>query len=726
MATRIPIPLGQQRISTPNMPVARTPMVSVDDATGRAVAGMGQAVGQISDAMQKQRQELEKAEANRMLSQAALDIDSVQREKLKSTQPGAAGYADSLSKDIDTYIEKGMQSGLSGGALRLYEAGLNDLKTRTVIAARDEEFKRTSQYWLDNLNSATENVSRLVYQNPSRMAEALAPHLATIESISDLPPEVRAGLAREAIEQVALAAGYGAIQGGSLDSIMNGAPLPYWQALLDEKVVGSPDSTVQQTIVGMSSQSGLDPAYMLSVVDIETGGTFDAMAKNPVSSAAGPFQFVDGTWDQYGAGGSKTNPVDSTRAAIAFTLDNQRSLMSALGRRPEPWEMYLAHQQGAGGAAALLKADPKSTVASALSAAGIANAEKAAKDNGMAGMSVGSALQMWSNKFNQAYAKHGGQQGRAAYGVPDGSQMPNWWRLLPFEKQRTLLNTAITQQEASLRVANTQEERAERLLRRQETEIQRQTAMEGDRLYSDGGLTPEWIEQNKPIMSAQDYRYFYGRLDDVPERTDPGVFNELSGMIVEGEDIRTAAREALQQGNLSRASYDRLISIAEKSGVIPEGMPSPFQQGSSAITTALRPSDQFFDPVAADRLYNAQAKFNQWFEDTPGATAAEARQEAEAIVRSYRFIEVESFILSSPYPRYMVGGDRFKGFDIEATETATLNHYLEIHGGDIDQVLNDPKFKEQAQLIEQWSTALERQSELRKQQEQQRKNRGNR
>lgn len=699
MATKIPIPLGQQqRMSPLGMPAARAPMVSVQDNTGQAVAGLGAA-------MQQQVDELQKAEADRMLSQAALDIDSFARDKLKAAGPGARGYADSLQQDIDNYTEKILASGISGSGARLLKAGMNDLKARAVIGARDEEFKRTAQYWMDNLKTASDNVNKLVYQDPSRLAEALAPHLATIQSISDLPPEVRAGLAREAIEKASLAAGYGAIQGGGLDLVLNGAPQQYFTALADEKVVGSPDATVQQTITGMSSQSGIDPAYMMAVADIETGGTFDANAKNPVSSAQGPFQFTDGTWGQYGAGGSKTDPIASTRAAIAFSRDNQRALMNALGRRPAPWEMYLAHQQGAGGAVALLKADPKKTVAEALSAAGVANAERAAKDNGMEGMTVGAALDMWANKFNRAYQKHSGPQGRAAYGVPSAEQMPNWWRLLPFEKQRTLLNAAISQQESSLRIANTQEERAERALRRQEVEIQRQTAMEGDKVYADGNLTPQWIEQNKALLSASDYRYFYGRLDEVPERTDPAVFNELSGMIADGEDIRQPARQALGQGALSRASYDRLIAVAEKAGVVPEGAPNPYQQGSSAITTAMRPADQLFDFGAADRLYKAQAEFNEWFDKNPGATAAEARQEAEAIVRSYRFIEAENFTLTTPLPRYAVGGDRFNGFDIKATKEATKNHYVQ-RLGSLEAAEADPEYRRQCDLIKRWAEEL--------------------
>lgn len=694
-------------------------MVGVQDNTGQAVAGLGSAI-------QQQMDELQKAEANRMLSQAALDIDAFAREKLKTSSAGARGYADSLQQDIDSYTEKMLTSGISGSGARLLTAGMNDLKSRTILAARDVEYQRTAKHWMDNLKAAGENVSRLAYQDPSRMAEVLAPHLATIQSISDLSHEVRAGLAREAIESVALAAGYGAIQSGGLDRVLNGAPQHYLTALSDENVAGQPGSTIKQTITGMSSQSGIDPAYMLAVADIETGGTFDAAAQNPVSTAQGLYQFTDGTWQQYGAGQSKTDPVANTRAAIAFSRDNQQALMSALGRRPTSWEMYLAHQQGAAGAAALLKADPKSTVTAALSAAGVANAGRAAKDNGMEGMTVGAALEMWSEKFNRAYKKHAGPQGRAVYGVPSAEQMPSWWRLLPFEKQRTLLNAAISQQESSLRIANTQEERAERVLRRQEVEIQRQTAMEGDRVYAEGALTPQWIEQKKPLLSASDYRYFYGRLDEVPERTDPAVFNDLSGMIANGQDIRQPARQALGQGALSRASYDRLIAVAEKSGVVPEGAPNPYQQGESAITTALRPSDQFFDPVAADRLYRAKSEFQEWYDKNPGATAAEARQEAEAIVRSYRFIEVENFTLTAPLPRHVVGGDRFKGFSIEETEAATVKHYLGTHGGDMGQAMNDPDFRKEAQLIEQWAAALKQKQEAQRVRDEQRNNRSKR
>lgn len=719
MATRIPIPVGQQRQSVAlGLPAARVPMVAVDDPTGRALGGASDALGQIGTAVQKQQQELEKAEAGRLLSQAALDIDAFQRDKLNNTAPGAKGYADSLSADIDSYIDKGLTTGLSGGALRLYEAGLNDLKARTVIAARDEEFRRSSEYWLGNIKSAQENISRLAYQSPASMESLLAPHLAIIESITDLPAETRLSMQREAIKKVSLAAAYGHAERGEMGpEFLSRLPSGILQSMAE---TGSSarvpiDSPVQQMVQGTAEAAGLDPAYMLAVAEIESG--FDVAAQNPKSSAGGLFQFTDATWSQYGRGAAKGNPSANARAAAQFTLDNQRALASALGRRPLPWELYLAHQQGAGGAAALLRADPRMTVADALRKAGIPNADKAAADNGMEGMSVGGALGMWKEKFSGSYRKFGGTPGQDTYQPAAPEQMPTWWNLLDWTDQRQVLSAAISKQESLLRIANTQEERAERAAAQDEKRVQRATAMEGDSLYASGDLSMEWIEANKSTLSGQDYRYFLEKMGSPPpERTNPETYNELTEMISQGQDVRDAARTALTKGNISTASYSRLISISEKAGLIPEGMPSPYQQGASAITMALKPSDLADDPDAANRAYRAMAEFQDWFDKNPGATRTEVMADADQIIRSYQFIRLDDFVITSPLPRFAVGGNRFDGFDIDATEQATVQAYMRRHGDDLAAVSQDPEFQKQALLIEKWRTVIQEKERLSKEQ----------
>lgn len=79
----------------------------------------------------------------------------------------------------------------------------------------------------------------------------------------------------------------------------------------------------------------------------------DPNATSP-TGAKGDFQFIPSTWRQYGRG-DITDPAAQLDAMRRFTADNVRVLTAGLGREPTGPELYLAHQQGAGGALALLR-----------------------------------------------------------------------------------------------------------------------------------------------------------------------------------------------------------------------------------------------------------------------------------------------------------------------------------------------------------------------------------
>jgi hypothetical protein len=95
----------------------------------------------------------------------------------------------------------------------------------------------------------------------------------------------------------------------------------------------------------------LDPQTMTRIAQIES--SLNPNAKNPNSSASGLYQFINSTGRQYGL----KNPFDPDQnidAAMRFTSDNVNTLKRSLGRDPTPGEIYLAHQQGVGGAKKLL------------------------------------------------------------------------------------------------------------------------------------------------------------------------------------------------------------------------------------------------------------------------------------------------------------------------------------------------------------------------------------
>ncbi|WP_342711500.1 hypothetical protein AAFG13_06570 [Bradyrhizobium sp. B124] len=114
------------------------------------------------------------------------------------------------------------------------------------------------------------------------------------------------------------------------------------------------------------------------IVGVESGG--DANARNANSSAAGPGQFIDGTWldmlakhrpDITGSRDEllalKTDPALSREMTAAYAADNGGILKGA-GLPVTPGTQYLAHFAGPQGAVGILSADPSTPAGAVLGA----------------------------------------------------------------------------------------------------------------------------------------------------------------------------------------------------------------------------------------------------------------------------------------------------------------------------------------------------------------------
>jgi hypothetical protein len=122
-------------------------------------------------------------------------------------------------------------------------------------------------------------------------------------------------------------------------------------------------SEVLDIIEAEARERGIPRDDFLRFAYIETGGTFDEAASRGPRGAKGLFQFVPSTARAYGIEGRELDPVANTDAAARLYLENQRVLTSRhrdnrtpyLSGQPSPdgLDMYLAHQQGAGGYASI-------------------------------------------------------------------------------------------------------------------------------------------------------------------------------------------------------------------------------------------------------------------------------------------------------------------------------------------------------------------------------------
>lgn len=169
-------------------------------------------------------------------------------------------------------------------------------------------------------------------------------------------------------------------------------------------------------ITGANAQYGLPKGYLGTVAGIES--SWNPNASNP-SGAKGLFQFVPSTAAHYGL----SNPYDPSAASAAagqFTRDNYNTLAHALGHAPSAEQLYLAHQQGAGGAAGLLT-HPNAPAASIVGASAVTN------NGGTADMTSQQFADLWGRKYDKraglpvfAAAAGAGQQ---QAGTPGGANI---------------------------------------------------------------------------------------------------------------------------------------------------------------------------------------------------------------------------------------------------------------------------------------------------------------
>lgn len=217
------------------------------------------------------------------------------------------------------------------------------------------------------------------------------------------------------------------------------------------------NSGVRAAIARAAQKTGVDFNYLLAQAKIESA--LNPSAKAGTSSAAGLYQFTNGTWlqmlDRHGAdhgldwagsaieGGRVTDPTmraqimsmrydADTSALMAGELanENKQALTGVLGREPDSAELYMAHFLGADGAShflSALMADPTQSAAGILPKAASAN-RAIFYDGSGAPRSVSGVMELMRGKVSAAMGGSGDMpydfaaQGKMAAATPAAPQ----------------------------------------------------------------------------------------------------------------------------------------------------------------------------------------------------------------------------------------------------------------------------------------------------------------
>ena len=188
---------------------------------------------------------------------------------------------------------------------------------------------------------------------------------------------------------------------------------------------------VRGAIARAAQRTGVDFNYLLAQAKLES--RLDPTARASTSSAAGLYQFTNGTWlqtlDRHGAAhglgwageaieggrlrdasmraqvmGLRYDAGASALMAAELANDNRAALSIQLGRDPDATELYLAHFLGIGGAGQFLSAlstDPGQSAAAILPQAAAANRSIFYESSG-APRSVGGVMELMRGKVSAA------------------------------------------------------------------------------------------------------------------------------------------------------------------------------------------------------------------------------------------------------------------------------------------------------------------------------------
>lgn len=170
-------------------------------------------------------------------------------------------------------------------------------------------------------------------------------------------------------------------------------------------------SEIRELISKKALQYGLDPHEMQRFAMIESGG--NPKAHNP-SGASGIYQFIPGTWKQYGLGKDVFDPEANIDAGMRLAVDTRDFLRAKLGREPTYAEIYMGHQQGMDGSTKLFT-NPDAKAADLVGKAAITG------NGGKADWTAKQFTDYWRDRYNNfggGGASMPGVSGAGAAGVP--------------------------------------------------------------------------------------------------------------------------------------------------------------------------------------------------------------------------------------------------------------------------------------------------------------------
>lgn len=234
--------------------------------------------------------------------------------------------------------------------------------------------------------------------------------------------------------------------------------------------------------------------------------------------------------------------------------------------------------------------------------------------------------------------------------------------------------------------------RLDSMAEKQQEQARQEVLKQGVLLGKQGGLTPDWITKNAPLLKAEDVDHLYRELSGGENvKSDIHTYSNLLTRASGGEDVTTESTNAYTRGLLSHDDFTRLVTTSAKE------IPTPYKRGASYIKQALD-TQMNPDPDRNKSLADALTEYQDWFEKNPAATADDAQKKAESLSTRYRLFGAQDALFNLKPPLYLVGSRAQP--DIDATEQKTAEA---VKSGELSR----DEFNKQAALLAQWRKAVD-------------------
>jgi uncharacterized protein YidB (DUF937 family) len=388
-------------------PLMNTPQVPVG-AMGQAQQNLGTSITNTAtlaaDIHNKNAQESAALWSANAVSQARLDWTKKINEMQDQSTGDGAGFSQKVLTDFKEYEGKLAQSAPDAQTRNMLKQHMSQLGTQLGTQAIEYQNQQRMSYNVDQFKSTLNNNVATVSIDPTQAAPVYANTLQSIDKMQ-IPFDKKLQLKDAAREQMVSA---------YVDNQVRTNPAGFKNALAPS--VGQlPEGTPQAKIATAAKSAGNNPIVSLAIGQIESGIDATAESGVPGSTAKGIYQFTDATWKQFGGTDANRNdPQAQIEIQQKLQTYNANYLRAHLGREPKPTEEYMAHFLGAGGATAVLQADPNMSMADAVKQYDPKHADQIIQGNNLEGKTVGQVLQSYDKKMNSAMNKFASKEQQAA------------------------------------------------------------------------------------------------------------------------------------------------------------------------------------------------------------------------------------------------------------------------------------------------------------------------